>query len=67
MLLRSMVFEIFYGCYGTHLFQQTFFEKILSFTGVEPGFVADPANTYPDLPFELLKLDLCAYALIGRK
>ena len=42
-------------------------EDNLSLTGVESGFFADSANAYQDLPFEVLKLDLCANALIGRK
>ena len=53
---------------GTRItFSKNIFENILSLAGVEPFFFADPANTYSDLPFELLRLDLCANALTGRK
>ena len=48
-------------------FFKNIFEDILSLTGVESGFFADSVNTYQDLPFELLKLDLCANAVFGRK
>ena len=41
-------------------------ELMLSLTGVE-SFFADSDNAYQGLPFELLKLDLCANAVIGRK
>ena len=53
---------------GTGLaFSQNIFEDILNLTGVESVFFADSANKYQDLPFNLLKLDLCANAVIGRK
>ena len=48
-------------------FSKNIFEDILSLTAVASGFFADSANTYQDLPFEPLKLHLCANALIGRK
>ena len=48
-------------------FFKNIFENILSLTGVESGFLADPANRYPDIPFDQLKFDLCANAVIGRK
>ena len=48
-------------------FFKNIFGNILSLTGVESGFFADFVNTYPDLPFEQLKLNLCANAIIGRK
>ena len=48
-------------------FSKNIFEDILSFTGVESVFFADSVNTYQDLPFELLKLNLCANAVFGRK
>ena len=66
LLLRSVVFEIFYGRYWTRPFQK-YFRGILSLTAVASGFFADSANTYQDLPFEPLKLHLCANALSGRK
>ena len=48
-------------------FFKNIFEDILSLNGVESGFFEDSANTYQDLPFELLKLDLCANVVIDRK
>ena len=65
MMLRSVAFEIFYGWYGITFFK-TYFREYFEF-GVVPGFFADPANTYPDLLYELLKLDQCANAVIGQK
>ena len=50
------------GGTGLTFFKTYFREYILSLTGVEPALFADPANTYTDLSFELLKLDLCALA-----
>ena len=54
------------GGAGFALFKNIF-ENILSLTGVELGFFADSTNTYQYIPFELLKLDLCAKAVFGRK
>ena len=64
MLLRSVVFEIFLG--GTELtfFKKNMFENILSLTGV--AAFCRSYQYIPNLPFELLKLDLCANAVIGR-
>ena len=55
------------GGTGFAFFFKSIFDNILSLTGVESGFFADSANAYQDLPFELLKLDLCANAFFGRK
>ena len=49
------------------VFFKNLFEDILSLTGVEWVFFADSVNIYQDLPFEVLKLDLCANAVFGRK
>ena len=64
LLLFSMAFEIFYEWYGCRLKKQ---QNIWSLTGAELGFFPDSPYTYKDLPFELLKLDLCANVMIGRK
>ena len=49
---------------GTRLaWFKNIFENTFSLTGVESGFFADSANTYQDLSFELLKLNLCANAV----
>ena len=48
-------------------FFKNIFEDIFSLTGVESGCFADSNNTYPDLPFEQLKLDLRANIFFGRK
>ena len=48
-------------------FFKNIFDNILSLTGVESDFFADSDNTHQDLPFELLKLELCANAVFGRK
>ena len=55
------------GGIGPALFKNIF-EDILNFTGVESGFLQILSIcTYQDLPFELVKLDLCANAVFGRK
>ena len=48
-------------------FFKNIFKDILSLIGVELGLLADSANSHQDLPFELLKLHLCANAVIVRK
>ena len=48
-------------------FFKNIFEDILSLTGVESDYLADSANTFQDLPAELLRLDLSANAVFGRK
>ena len=64
---RSVPWFLGYSMCGTGFaFFKNIFENILSLTGDESVFFADSANTYQYLPYELLKLDLCANAVFGR-